>query len=203
MFQKLFSRSQPQLAKKQKIVIVSGLPRSGTSMMMKMLATGGLSIVTDNEREADDDNPNGYFEIESSKRLKDGEVDWIYGAQGKAVKVISYLLEYLPEDLAYDIIFMDREISEILASQKKMLQRRNEQSLVSDNEMGEQFRSHVKAVKYWVARKPNMRVMYVNYTDMVSDPEALCSSITEFLGLPLNVDAMKSVPNKELYRNRS
>jgi hypothetical protein len=203
MFQKLFSRSHPQSVKKQKIVVVSGLPRSGTSMMMKMLAAGGLSIVTDNEREADDDNPNGYFEIESSKRLKDGEVDWIYHAQGKAVKVISYLLEFLPEDLTYDIIFMNREISEILASQKKMLHRRNEESSISDDEMGEQFRSHVKAVKYWVPRKPNMRVMYVNYTDMVGEPESLCAPIVEFLGLPLNIDAMRSVPNKELYRNRS
>src|SRR5689334_5038939 len=101
MFQKIFSRSQPAQAKKQKIVVVSGLPRSGTSMMMKMLAAGGLSILTDNQREADDDNPNGYFEVELSKRLKDGEVDWIYQAQGRAVKVISYLLEFLPEDLAY------------------------------------------------------------------------------------------------------
>src|SRR5690349_7751391 len=102
MFQKIFSRSQTQQVKKQKIVVVSGLPRSGTSMMMKMLAAGGVPIVTDNERTADDDNPNGYFEIESSKRLKDGEVDWIYQAQGKAVKVISYLLEFLPDDLTYD-----------------------------------------------------------------------------------------------------
>jgi hypothetical protein len=203
MFQKIFSRSQPKPGKKQKIVVVSGLPRSGTSMMMKMLAAGGLSILTDNEREADDDNPNGYFEVELSKRLKDGEVNWIYQAQGKAVKVISYLLEFLPEDLTYDIIFMNREISEILASQKKMLQRRNEQSPVSDEEMGEQFRSHVKAVRYWVARKPNMRVLYVNYHEMVNEPELLCTSIVEFLDLPLNIGAMQSVPNQGLYRNRS
>lgn len=202
MFQKIFSRAKPK-TEKQKIIVVSGLPRSGTSMMMKMLSAGGLPIVTDNQREADDDNPNGYFEVELSKRLKDGEVDWIYQVQGKVVKVISYLLEYLPDDLAYDVIFMDREISEILASQKKMLRRRNEQNSFSDDEMGEQFRSHVKAVKYWVARKPNMRIMYVNYNMMVSAPKPLCDSIIEFLGVPLNADAMKSIPSGKLYRNRS
>ena len=121
MFKKLFSREKSNKPK-QKVVVVSGLPRSGTSMMMKMLAEGGLSIVTDSEREADEDNPNGYFEIELSKKLKDGVVDWIYDAPGKVVKVISYLLEFLPADLTYDIIFMDREIPEILASQKKMLE---------------------------------------------------------------------------------
>jgi hypothetical protein len=171
--------------------------------MMKMLSAGGLALVTDNQREADDDNPNGYFEVELSKRLKDGEVTWINGAQGKAVKVISYLLEFLPDDLAYDVIFMDREISEILASQKKMLRRRNEQNPISDEEMGEQFRSHVKAVKYWIARKPNMRVLYVSYNHMMDEPGVLCNSIVEFLDLPLNVDAMRIVPNQDLYRNRS
>ncbi len=203
MFQKIFSRSRPKSAEKQKVVVVSGLPRSGTSMMMKMLSAGGLPIVTDSQREADDDNPNGYFEVELSKRLKDGEVNWIYDAQGKVVKVISYLLEFLPDNLTYDIIFMDREITEILASQKKMLQRRNEVTTISDEEMEAQFRAHVKAVKYWVARKPNMRVLYVSYNEMMSQPLELCSAIVEFLGIPLNMDAMQSVPNQSLYRNRS
>ena len=147
MLNSLFSRPKPA-EKRKKVVIVSGLPRSGTSMMMKMLAEGGLSIVTDSQREADEDNPNGYFEVEMSKKLKDGEINWIYDAQGKTVKVISYLLEFLPSDLEYDIIFMDREIHEVLASQKKMLARRNETSSISDEEMDAQFRSHLKAIKY-------------------------------------------------------
>ena len=183
--------------------MVSGLPRSGTSMMMKILAEGGLTIVTDEEREADEDNPNGYFEIELSKKLKDGEINWVYDAQGKAVKVISYLLEFMPDDLNYDVIFMDREISEILASQKKMLQRRNETSTISDEEMEEQFRSHLKAVKYWIARKPNMRVKFVKYDEMVRTPEELCPELAEFLEQPMDVSAMSAVPNQSLYRNRS
>jgi len=172
-------------------------------MMMKMLAEGGLSAVVDSLREADEDNPNGYFEIESSKSLKDGEKKWLYDAQGKVVKVISYLLEFLPDDLSYDIIFMEREISEILASQQKMLKRRNEISALSDAEMEAQFREHLRAVKYWAARKSNMRILFVKYNEMVNAPETLCQSIADFLEMPLDLKAMQSVPSQSLYRNRS
>ncbi len=172
-------------------------------MMMKMLAEGGLPAVMDSLRQADEDNPNGYFEIEASKSLKDGEKKWLYDAQGKVVKVISYLLEFLPDDLSYDIIFMEREISEVLASQRKMLQRRNEVSALSDAEMEAQFREHLRAVKYWSARKPNMRILFVKYSEMVKAPAKLCGSIAEFLELPMDLEAMQSVPSQSLYRNRS
>ena len=201
MFKKIFSR--PKEAHSKNVIIVSGLPRSGTSMMMKMLAEGGLSAVVDSLRQADEDNPNGYFEIESSKSLKDGEKKWLYDAQGKVVKVISYLLEFLPDDLSYDIIFMEREIGEILASQQKMLKRRNETSTLSDAEMEAQFREHLRAVKYWAARKPNMRILFVKYSEMVNAPETLCQSIVDFLEMPLDLKAMQSVPSQSLYRNRS
>jgi hypothetical protein len=201
MFKKLFSH--PKETRAKKVIIVSGLPRSGTSMMMKMLAEGGLSAVVDSLREADEDNPNGYFEIESSKSLKDGKKKWLYDAQGKVVKVISYLLEFLPDDLSYDIIFMEREISEILASQQKMLKRRNEISALSDAEMETQFREHLRAVKYWAARKSNMRILFVKYNEMVNAPETLCQSIADFLEMPLDLKAMQSVPSQSLYRNRS
>jgi hypothetical protein len=201
MFKKLFSRQKEARAKN--VIIVSGLPRSGTSMMMKMLVEGGLSAVVDSVREADEDNPNGYFEIELSKSLKDGDKKWLYDAQGKVVKVISYLIEFLPDDLSYDIIFMERGISEILASQQKMLKRRNEKATLSDAEMEAQFREHLRAVKYWATRKPNMRILFVKYSEMVQHPESLCASIVDFLGIPLDLKAMQSVPNQSLYRNRS
>ncbi len=201
MFKKLFSHTDK--VRKKNIVIVSGLPRSGTSMMMKMLTEGGLPAVVDSLRQADEDNPNGYFEIEASKALKDGDKRWLYDAQGKVVKVISYLLEFLPDDLSYDIIFMEREIGEILASQQKMLQRRNEKSTHSDAEMEAQFREHLRAVKYWAARKTNMRILFVKYSEMVKDPESLCKSIVDFLEIPLDLQAMQSVPSQSLYRNRS
>jgi len=198
----LFARQNSKKTN-EKIIIVSGLPRSGTSMMMKMLAEGGLPTVVDALRQADEDNPNGYFEIEASKSLKDGEKKWLYAAQGKVVKVISYLLEFLPDDLSYDVIFMEREIGEVLASQRKMLQRRNEISTLTDAEMETQFREHLRAVKYWAARKPNMRILFVKYSQMVEAPEILCKSIVDFLEIPLDLKAMQSVPNQSLYRNRS
>jgi len=198
----LFAR-QNQKKNNEKIIVVSGLPRSGTSMMMKMLTEGGLPAVTDSLRQADEDNPNGYFEIEQVKALKDGEKKWLYDARGKVVKVISYLLEFLPDDISYDVIFMEREISEVLSSQRKMLQRRNETSTLSDAEMEAQFREHLRAVKYWVTRKPNMRILFVKYNEMVNAPENLCKSVVDFLEVPLDLKAMQSVPNQSLYRNRS
>ena len=195
--------NRDQKKENKKIIIVSGLPRSGTSMMMKMLTEGGIPAVMDSLRQADEDNPNGYFEIESSKSLKDGDKKWLYEAQGRVVKVISYLLEFLPDDLSYDVIFMEREISEVLASQRKMLQRRNETSTLTDAEMEAQFREHLRAVKYWTARKPNMRILFVKYSQMVEAPEVLCRSIVDFLEIPLDLKAMQSVPSQSLYRNRS
>jgi hypothetical protein len=203
IFNKLFAGKPGEELSKQPVYVVSGLPRSGTSMMMKMLSGGGLPVVMDSVRQADEDNPNGYFEIELSKKLKDGEVNWVYDAPGKVVKVISYLLEYLPRDLNYYVVFMEREIREILASQHKMLERRNEKSMISDEEMTAQYNDHLRAVKYWLPRQPNIRVLYVSYNSMMSQPEELCDSIVNFLELPLDVKAMREVPNPSLYRNRS
>lgn len=199
---KLFSSKKPP-AKKQPIVVVSGLPRSGTSMMMKMLQAGGLEIVTDEIRTADDDNPNGYFEFERVKQMAAGDRSWLDEAGGKVVKVISYLLEQLPADRTYKVIFMEREIKEVLASQKKMLDHRGEQSKISDEEMEKQFREHLKLVKPWLARQPHMDVLYVGYNSMMSDPEPLCKRVIEFLGLPLALEKMLAVPNERLYRNRA
>ena len=199
---KLFSLKKTS-PKKQPIVIVSGLPRSGTSMMMKMLAEGGLRILTDAIRAADADNPNGYFEFERVKQMTEGDRGWLDEAGGKVVKVISALLEHLPAVPSYKIIFMEREIREVLASQKKMLDHRGEQNKVSDAEMEEQYRAHLAAVKPWLARQSNMDVLYVGYNAMMSDPEPHCRRVIEFLGLPLNFEKMLAVPNERLYRNRA
>jgi hypothetical protein len=187
---------------KKPVVVVSGLPRSGTSMMMKMLAEGGLGIVVDGIRTADDDNPNGYFELEAVKQMTDGNVAWLANAGGKVVKVISALLERLPSQYSYKVIFMEREIKEVLASQKKMLVNRQEESSISDAEMEEQFRKHVAVVKAWLVRQPNMEVLYVSYNAMVNEPSSLCKKVIDFLELPLDYDRMLAVPNERLYRNR-
>jgi hypothetical protein len=131
-----------------------------------------------------------------------GDRTWLDEAAGKVVKVISALLEHLPPDRSYKIIFMEREINEVLASQKKMLEHRKETSTISDEEMAEQYRTHLKAVKPWLARQPHMEVLYVGYNSMMSDPEPLCRRVIEFLGLPLDLLKMLAVPNAQLYRNR-
>ncbi len=187
---------------KQPIVVVSGLPRSGTSMMMRMLAEGGLPVVTDELRRADDDNPNGYFELEVVRQLKEGNSTWLKEANGKAVKVISALLEYLPQDNQYKIIFMERESRETLASQKKMLDHRGEAPKLNDEEMERQFHEHLTVVKPWLIRQPNMEVLYVKYNTLLAEPEPFCEQIAEFLEVSLNQTRMLAVPDKRLYRNR-
>jgi len=199
---RLFSKSNNSAAGKQPIIVVSGLPRSGTSMMMKMLAEGGLAIVTDEIRRPDDDNPNGYFELEIVRQLKDGNTAWLKEANGKVVKVISSLLEFLPQEPRYKIIFMERESRETLASQKKMLDHRGETSKLSDEKMEQQFREHLAAVKPWIIRQPNMEALYVNYNALMAEPGPFCRQIADFLNLPLDQARMLAVPDRQLYRNR-
>lgn len=170
--------------------------------MMRMLAEGGLPILTDELRRADDDNPNGYFELEVVKQLKEGESAWLKEANGKVVKVISSLLEYLPNEYQYKIIFMERDPRETLASQKKMLDHRGKESKLSDEEMEQQFHKHLAAMKPWLVRQPNMEVLYVNYNALMAEPKPFCEKITQFLGLSLNQTQMLSIPDKQLYRNR-
>jgi len=199
---KLFSRTNKKEPKDQPIIIVSGLPRSGTSMMMKMLAEGGIPAITDEFRRPDLDNPNGYFEFETVRQMSDGNVAWLENAGGKAVKIISALLEHLPSNYSYKIIFLERDIQEVLASQHKMLGHRNEKPTANETEIERQIQQHLSAMKPWLVRQPNMEVMYVNYNELMTKPKSYCEQITEFLDLPLNQTRMLSVPDQRLYRNR-
>ena len=159
--------------------------------------------MTDEIRGADDDNPNGYFEYEPAKQLTNGDDQWLMNAGGKVVKIISALLEYLPKRHHYKILFMEREIHEILASQKKMLAHRGERSDASDIEMEQQFREHLSAVKFWLARQPNVEVHYIDYNQLLAEPEKYCRSIADFIAVPVDLQKMKSVPDRNLYRNRT
>lgn len=199
----LFSRSTKSDISRQPIVVVSGLPRSGTSMMMRMLAEGGLPILTDKLRRPDDDNPNGYFELEVVRQLKEGNLSWLGDASGKAVKIISALLEYLPGNHRYKIIFMERDPRETLVSQKKMLDHRRETSILTDEEMEQQFHKHLAALKPWLVRQPNMDVLFVNYNALMAEPASFCDKVAEFLEIPLNQARMLAVPDGRLYRNRA
>lgn len=184
-------------------IIVSGLPRSGTSMMMKMLSAGGLEVLTDQIRVADEDNPKGYYEYERVKKLKDGDHIWVEGAQGKVVKVISALLEYLPPQFQYKVIFMRRNMHEILASQKEMLIRRGEPTdKVSDEQIAELYAKHLSKIEAWLSKQQNMKVLYVSYNDFLAEPEKHGEKIIQFLDQPLQVEQMAQVVDKNLYRQR-
>ena len=203
LFGKLLGETKPTLPRSEPIVIVSGLPRSGTSMMMKMLEAGGIPPLTDKLRTADDDNPKGYYEFERVKQMDKGDTGWVPQAQGKVVKVISALLKYLPSTYHYQIIFLRRHMSEILASQRKMLIRRGEDpDKMDDAQMAMLFENHVRQVEKWLGQQANVEVLYVHYSDVMADPLTAINSMTRFLGRDLDVRAMAEVVDPNLYRNR-
>jgi len=170
--------------------------------MMKMLAEGGLSVVTDGLRSADEDNPNGYYELEAVKQMPAGNVAWLADAGGRVVKVISALLEHLPSTQTYKFIFIEREIKEILASQQKMLKHRNESFQVDDAEIEAQFRKHLSVIKPWLVRQPNMETLFVGDNGLMEEPVLVYRRLVELVGTPLFFEKMPSVPSKALYRNR-
>lgn len=187
---------------KKIITVVSGLPRSGTSMMMKMLDAGGVEILSDGFREADEDNPKGYYEFEKVKELGK-DASWMGQAAGKAVKIISALLKHLPGEFSYRIIFMRRKMEEILKSQNQMLIRRGEPAGdVSDEEMEKLFNNHLQKVEDWLENQSNVEIKYIHYNEILNDPVPYCKDITRFLGNTLNAEAMSNVVDKSLHRQR-
>lgn len=186
------------------IVVVSGLPRSGTSMMMRMLEAGGVVPLQDGVRTADVSNPKGYFEFEPVKELdKDGDLSWLPEARGKAVKVISFLLTWLPEDYNYAVIFMQRHPDEIIASQHAMLVGRGEAVGDGDAARSHQlFRDHLAQVERFMAGRACFRVLSVPYHEVIAAPEAAAARVAAFLARPLDTAAMARSVERQLYRNR-
>jgi hypothetical protein len=187
----------------QIVTIVSGLPRSGTSMMMKMLEAGGLPPLTDNLRTADEDNPKGYYEFERVKQLPKGDAAWLPDAQGKVVKVIAALLPSLPGGYQYRIIFMQRAMPEVLASQRQMLIRRGEDpDKIPDDMIAKLFEKHLKQVNDWVSQQPNVKRLDVNYNEMLKNPRPFIEQIDAFLGGQLDKAKMAAVVDPNLHRQR-
>lgn len=184
------------------ITIVSGLPRSGTSMMMSMLRAGGVPLLVDGQRTADADNPKGYFEFERVKKLPH-DTAWLAEARGKAVKVIAALLEHLPADHRYRVIFMRRRIEEVLDSQQVMLERRGEEAPeASAAEARSLLLRHLDEVTDWLDRQPHFEVAYVNYNRLLADPYPAARRVDALLGGGLDVEAMAAVVDPALYRQR-
>lgn len=184
------------------LTIVSGLPRSGTSMMMRMLEAGGMPVLVDNIRVADDDNPRGYYEFEPVKQTK-RDPSWLQGSEGKAVKMVYRLLYDLPADRSYRVIFMRRNLDEVLASQKKMLARDGRGDDVQDAEMSALFRSELARFENWVKKQPNFALIDVDYNELLSNAEPVVRRAAEFLEGSVDPAAMCAVVDPTLYRNRS
>ena len=187
------------------IVIVSGLPRSGTSMLMGMLEAGGLELISDRARTPDEDNPKGYYELERVKDLdKTEDTSWLAGAGGKGLKVISFLLQFLPESHHYKIIFVRRSLPEVLASQQKMLERQGtEEETVDDKEMTKLFTDHLKKVEAHLNAQQNCDVLYIQHRETLNMPKKVAQQVNNFLGGRLDIEAMAEVVDQGLYRNRT
>jgi len=184
----------------QGIIIVSGLPRSGTSLMMQMLENGGVAVVTDGIRSADLDNPKGYYEFEQVKTIK-RDAAWLPAMRGKAFKMVSQLLYDLPPSEAYRIVFMERDLEETLLSQEKMLTRLG-RTAAPREQMKRAYALHLERLYEWLALQSNMEVLLVRYNDLVEQPREQTERTGEFIGGNLDVEAMVKTVDLSLYRNR-
>lgn len=194
----------------QPIVVVSGLPRSGTSMMMQMLAAGGMEPVTDGVRAADESNPEGYFELEAVKDLDktafargDG-LAWLANARGKAVKIVTPLLKYLPDTYNYRVILMQRPLEEVVASQNVMLARAGEPTqVIPDAKVIAQYEQFLHVTRRMLASRACFEILTVRYGDVIADPLAQAARVSQFAGGGLAVDRMAAAVHANLYRNRT
>ena len=195
------------------IVIVSGLPRSGTSMLMRMLEAGGVPPFTDVVRKADSDNPRGYYEYDPVKRL-DKDASWMGATIGHTLKVISSLLKYLPAEYSYNIIFINRSLEEVLASQQAMLRRRVEQGEVAPETIAperlkqehdlllQSYAHHLRQIQQWLQEQSNIKTLFIEHRETLDNPQQIAQAINQFLGGDLNVQAMTSTVEQQLYRQR-
>lgn len=169
-----------------------------------MLEAGGITAVTDRIREADQDNPGGYYELEQVKQVDTGDLGWLEGAKGKSVKVISALLPHLPASFDYRVVFMNRRLNEVLASQRRMLEHREQlEAEASGKQLHEFYVRHLAEVNAWMDAQANMKVLHLDYTSVVGKPEAHARRVAKFLERSLDADAMAEVVDPSLYRNKS
>lgn len=184
------------------IIVVSGLPRSGTSMMMGVLESAGLRIFADGVRKADADNPKGYFEFERVKKLETDK-GWVPDARGTVIKVISQLLRHLPVGERYRVLFMRRAMAEVLASQREMLLRRGQPAdAATDARMTEVFERHLQRTEEWLRAQKNFEVLYVDYNAVLRDAAREMARVNGFFGGELDEKRMVAAVDKALHRQR-
>jgi hypothetical protein len=189
-------------AKRDYISIVSGLPRSGTSMVMNAIAAGGIEPLIDQIRGADEDNPRGYYEFEPVKKTKEDD-SWLNDAVGKVVKMVYRLLYDLPGGYQYRVVFTQRNLQEVLASQTKMLSRNGRaDASIPDEKIQSLFAAELEKCETWLAEQANFQVLYISHRDMIDNGQDQARKMNDFLGGDLNVEAMGDVVDPDLYRNR-
>ncbi|MEX2093338.1 MAG: alkaline phosphatase family protein [Pirellulales bacterium] len=184
------------------ITVVSGLPRSGTSMVMQMLAAGGLDILADDRREADESNPRGYFEYERVKNLRNDSA-WLGEARGKAVKIITQLLPALPMKYRYRILYIERDLDEVLASQRRMLARDGQAAArISDDQLRRTFSAQSSRIRRWLARQANVELLAINYKQIVTNPLESAATMAGLVDAGLDTAKMAAAVDPALYRAR-
>jgi hypothetical protein len=172
------------------VTVVSGMPRSGTSCMMRMLEAGGLPPLTDGRRLADSHNPHGYFEYELVKQLP-RDASWIGNARGMAVKIIYPLLRHLPSEIEYRVLFMERDLREVFASQRTMLLARGDPAAGQDEKrLIPLLRAELFGIKKWLAGQPNVQHLDVPYAELTKESAGWLSKISHFLSGGLDEAAM-------------
>ncbi|HLT32710.1 MAG TPA: alkaline phosphatase family protein [Aquaticitalea sp.] len=182
--------------RKDQIIVVSGLPRSGTSLMMQMLHNGGVSVLTDDNRKPDHSNPNGYFEYNPVMSLhKDNS--WLHLAKDKSIKVVAPLLKFLSPKYRYKVIFMNRDLTEVVQSQQKMI---GKDPNTLPIKLMDAYQSHLNQVEIWKEKEPGVELIYVNYKDVLDNSEAMVEKVSNFTGVNMNKEAMISSVDKSLYR---
>jgi hypothetical protein len=183
------------------VTLVTGLPRSGTSMIMRMLEAGGMPVLCDGVRAADEGNPHGYYEFEPVKRTRQ-DSSWLAAAGGMAVKMVYRLVYDLPCNHLYRTIVVERALSEVLASQRRMLERQTASDDATDEQMSALFEAEMIHFAAWIGSQPNFTAVTVNYNQLLCDPVRHLQRVNAFLGGNLNVPAMAEVLDPSLYRNR-
>ena len=185
------------------VTVVSGLPRSGTSLAMQMIHAGGIPALTDGQRTSDDSNPRGYFELERVKQLKQDK-SWLDEAAGKVVKVIHLLLAELPDDRPYRVVFMQRDLREVVQSQATMLARSGRTGgQLPPERLIAVYEQQLKTVEQWLAARPNFSVLRVPYAQLVSDPAGVVPTVNAFLGGTLDEARMRAAVDPGLHRNKA
>lgn len=182
--------------------MVSGLPRSGTSLMMQMLAAGGLELFYDDARKPDESNPRGYFEHRLTRGLP-YDANWLSQCTGKVVKIISHLISYLPAVFHFDIIFMKRDLNEIIRSQNRMLQSLGSPVTDDEDELRRKYEKHLTEIIPWIQQQENMRLLTVTYQSVINDPKRESQRIANFLNTNLNISPMVQTVDTDLYRVRN